>query len=86
MRLIGMCVTIPPALRCAGRSVGEGRCCTAAAPCVAGEGDCDGDGECGPGLVCGDNNCRQVQTGAGVRNKENIALYCAVWGILPRKG
>ena len=27
---------------------------------MAGEGDCDGDEECEGGLVCGDNNCRQV--------------------------
>ena len=48
------------AFRCAGREVDQGRCCSEAAPCVAGEGDCDGDQECEAGLVCGDNNCRQV--------------------------
>ena len=48
------------ALRCAGREVDQGRCCSEAAPCLAGEGDCDGDQECEAGLVCGDNNCRQV--------------------------
>ena len=48
------------AQRCAGRHVDQGsRCCTAADPCEEGEGDCDGDDDCGAGLVCGDNNCKQ---------------------------
>ena len=38
----------------------QGRCCTADNPCVVGEGDCDEDAECEAGLVCGENNCRQV--------------------------
>ena len=42
------------AFRCAGREVDQGRCCSEAAPCVAGEGDCDGDQECEAGLVCGE--------------------------------
>ena len=28
-------------------------------PCDQGEGDCDDNAECGPGLVCGENNCKQ---------------------------
>ena len=46
---------------------------------MAGEGDCDGDQECGPGLVCGDNNCRQVQTGAGGEGQgEYSAVLCSL--------
>jgi len=45
--------------RCQGRNVDTGRCCTAASPCVEGEGDCDNDQECGGDMVCGDNNCKQ---------------------------
>jgi len=51
---------IPLANRCAGRHVDNGeRCCTSLAPCIEGEGDCDGDEECAEGLVCGNNNCNQ---------------------------
>ena len=32
-------------------------CCSEAAPCGLGEGDCDTDEECAGPLVCGDNNC-----------------------------
>ena len=32
-------------------------CCSEAAPCGLGEGDCDTDEECEGPLVCGDNNC-----------------------------
>lgn len=41
-------------LRCAGTADG---CCTLATPCGLHDGDCDNDGECKPGLVCGNNNC-----------------------------
>merc|ERR550525_1394397 len=27
--------------------------------CQEGQGDCDTDAQCGPGLVCGNDNCRQ---------------------------
>ena len=47
----------------------QGRCCSEAAPCVAGEGDCDGDQECEAGLVCGDNNCRQVSGQSEARTR-----------------
>ena len=32
-------------------------CCTSNIPCSEGEGDCDSDSECRPGLICGHNNC-----------------------------
>ena len=32
-------------------------CCTEDQPCGEGEGDCDDDSDCGPGLICGDDNC-----------------------------
>ena len=35
------------------------RCCTAETPCVHGEGECETDEDCTPGLKCGDNNCKQ---------------------------
>jgi len=48
-------------LRCRGRDYEEPgeRCCTVTNPCDQGEGDCDDNAECGPGLVCGENNCKQ---------------------------
>jgi len=47
--------------RCQGRNVGQGRgsCCNAETPCEFGEGDCETDRDCIPGLVCGNNNCKQ---------------------------
>ena len=54
---------------------------------MAGEGDCDGDQECEAGLVCGDNNCRQVsgQSEARTRGMDqseasdlNIFLFCSL--------
>ena len=41
-------------LRCAGI---DNDCCTAFQPCVFGDGDCDTDDQCGPGLHCGTDNC-----------------------------
>jgi len=37
-------------------------CCTKAAPCGVGEGDCDNDKECSGNLVCGKNNCPEEFT------------------------
>lgn len=34
---------------------GHGRFCSECGPCAAGQGDCDNDLECAPGLVCADN-------------------------------
>ncbi len=34
---------------------GNGRFCTECGPCAAGQGDCDNDNECQPGLTCTDN-------------------------------
>ena len=57
-----------PDQRCAGRNYNGRRCCTPAAPCEYGEGDCDGPGDggrhdghagCRGELVCGSNNCRK---------------------------
>ena len=42
------------AQRVAARYVGDAGC-TPDAPCAAGEGDCDGDATCNPGLVCIDD-------------------------------
>jgi len=37
---------------------GEDDCCSAECPCLGeGEGDCDTSADCGPGLICGTNNC-----------------------------
>merc|ERR1719445_669107 len=35
----------------------SGSCCTTDFQCLEGEGDCDSDSDCAPGLVCGTNNC-----------------------------
>merc|ERR1712029_1237126 len=35
----------------------SGSCCTSEFQCLEGEGDCDSDSDCAPGLVCGTNNC-----------------------------
>ena len=47
--------------RCCGEKnrscTGDDFCCTFADPCVLGEGDCDNDDHCVPGLKCGHNNC-----------------------------
>ena len=37
---------------------GASDCCTVGEKCNEGEGDCDGDDECMPGLRCGKHNCR----------------------------
>ena len=34
---------------------GDAEYCSQCGPCGAGEGDCDGDAECGTGMVCADN-------------------------------
>lgn len=49
----GPCGACPSA--CSGQN-GEGGFCTPACPCGSGEGDCDTDGDCAEGLVCGDDN------------------------------
>jgi len=36
---------------------GGDTCCTPISKCGAGEGDCDSDSDCQPGLVCGIDNC-----------------------------
>lgn len=47
-------------LRCRGRNFDQGaRCCTRDQPCGEGEGDCENNAECGLGLECGTNNCKQ---------------------------
>ena len=38
-------------------SLNDWGCCTNAAPCGLGTGDCDYDSECAGNLVCGDDNC-----------------------------
>ena len=45
--------------RCQGRNVDKGLCCTPEDPCDEGEGDCDENDQCKPGLMCGSNNCQQ---------------------------
>jgi len=40
------------------RCLGENNCCTSSRPCGIGDGDCDRDSHCRPGLRCGKNNCR----------------------------
>ena len=37
--------------------------CNDDSPCSKGEGDCDGDSQCGGSLVCGTNNCETGPTG-----------------------
>ena len=37
----------------------RGKCCSPSDACGEGEGDCDSDSDCQPGLVCGQNNCKQ---------------------------
>jgi len=41
--------------KCNGGALGNGSYCSATCPCDIGEGDCDGAGECKPGLECGGN-------------------------------
>ena len=36
----------------------DASCCTDAAQCSEGEGDCDYDIQCGWDLVCGEDNCQ----------------------------
>lgn len=40
-------------------------CCAEGGDCGMGEGDCDNDGECRGNLVCGNNNCRDMNPGEG---------------------
>ena len=37
---------------------GGDTCCRSWKRCAIGEGDCDSDSECQPGLRCGKDNCR----------------------------
>ena len=37
---------------------GDDDCCSQGRKCNEGEGDCDGDNNCMPGLRCGTENCR----------------------------
>jgi len=39
-------------------------CCTSTNKCGVGEGDCDFNSDCQPGLSCGSNNCRQFHPAA----------------------
>ena len=39
-------------------------CCTVSNPCNKGKGDCDSDGECAGGLICGKDNCRDFTSNA----------------------
>merc|ERR1712098_973847 len=39
-------------------------CCSSSNTCGVGEGDCDRNSDCRPGLVCGTNNCRKFVPGA----------------------
>jgi len=43
---------------CTGSPSMDWSCCSSSAPCSVGRGDCDNDGHCAGGLVCGFNNCR----------------------------
>jgi len=43
---------------CRQRCDGGDSCCSAWNQCKEGEGDCDGDSDCAPGLRCGKDNCR----------------------------
>ena len=42
--------------KCSGGTVGQHDYCSVGCQCVAGEGDCDWDGECTAGNICGLNN------------------------------
>ncbi len=47
-------------------TLGSGRFCTACGPCGTGQGDCDSDAECAPGLQCVDNVGAQFGFAGGV--------------------
>jgi hypothetical protein len=49
----------PLLMRCQGRNVDKGICCSRNTPCVEGAGDCEDDADCNGDLVCGQNNCKQ---------------------------
>ncbi len=49
----------PPGLPC----TGDNSCCSVENPCYEGEGDCDTDDECVPGLNCGRSNCQGTTFG-----------------------
>ncbi|MBM4319358.1 MAG: DUF4215 domain-containing protein, partial [Deltaproteobacteria bacterium] len=48
--------TLPPNCPPPGTVNGHPDRCSASCPCPAGEGDCDGNGQCGANLVCGQDN------------------------------
>lgn len=54
---------IPDEPRC---TLGSGRFCTDCGPCASGQGDCDSDSECAPGLECVDNVGGQFGFAPGV--------------------
>ena len=51
----------PPNLYVSGCNGGDS-CCTTANQCDIDEGDCDVDGDCKAGLLCGTDNC-PIKTG-----------------------
>ena len=48
----------PPSRVCDKNDARIGSCCSVTKSCDVGQGDCDSDNDCLPGLKCGNNNCR----------------------------
>ena len=58
------CCMAPIAPNCDGIPRTDWSCCSSRNQCNVGEGDCDRDGDCASGLICGANNCRPGKTGS----------------------
>ena len=54
-----------PTKQCDGVPSTDWSCCSKAAPCSVGGGDCDNDRHCAGTLTCGSNNCRTDFSSSG---------------------
>ena len=61
---------------------GGDHCCTSSRRCAVGEGDCDNDGQCLPGLRCGVNNCH----GGSFDGSDDCCYRPSVATTTPRHG
>ena len=78
--------TSTPTGQCDGVPSTDWSCCSSTNTCSVGGGDCDNDSECASGLQCGNNNCKNDYSTAGITGtviiakrintgKKNIAVY-----------
>ena len=60
---------------------GGNSCCLAGDKCGFGEGDCDWDHDCGPGLTCGNANCVDYPL-LGIYPSSGTDDCCTDWRLI----